>query len=349
MTNHPMSAVNVRLLLPETLWLEPEHFQQAKEISNPFSDEQQQWQIYLNALAKLAFAPWLQERLTTQLIQQSSDDITEMNFISTGEFRLGLIVTEHILDEIVNIPRRAIEQPGLAAHFYVVLEVSEEQEQVIIRGFLRHDELVVHCDRLTPSLSSSEFYPIPLSAFDAEMNHLVIYIQHTSPGTILLPTDSPTAIAEPSQTNLSRLSSNLSQWLQGVLDEGWQTIDTLINPEANLAWSTRQTFLGTKGGKLINFGVQLNNQTVALLVTVTPESEGKIGISIQALPVGGQSTLPAQLKLTLLSSTDKILQEVQSREHDNYIQLKPFKGKPGINFSIEVSLNGVKVREGFEL
>jgi hypothetical protein len=343
-----MSAVNVRLLLPETLWLEPEHFEQARQIRNPSNDEQQQWQAYLNVLATLAFETWLKERLPEQPIQQSSEVIAEMNYLNVGEFKLGLIATEHVLDEIVSLPT-AVEQPSFAAHFYVVLEVLEDQEQVVIRGFLRHDELVAHCDRLISPGLQSELCAIPLAAFDAEINHLVFYIQHSEPSAIPLPAVSTRSIAAPLSIDLSRIKTRLGQWLQGVLDEGWQTIDTLINPEANLAWSTRQTSLGAKGGKLINFGVQLDNQTVALLVTVTPESEGKIGLNIQVLPAGGAQILPAQLKLTLLSSTDKILQEVQSREQDNYIQLKPFKGKPGVNFSVEVSLNNINVREVFEL
>jgi hypothetical protein len=85
-------------------------------------------------------------------------------------------------------------------------------------------------------------------------------------------------------------------------------------------------------------------------MTVTPESEGKIGIGAQVLPAGGDPFLPPQVKLTLLANaSDKILQEVESREQDNYIQLKPFKGKPGIRFTIEVSLNDIHVREIFEL
>mgnify|MGYP002777087868 CR=1 FL=1 len=348
MINHPMSATNVRLLLPEILWLEPEHFEQAK-ITNPANNEQQQWQFYLNALATFAFSAWLEARLLSQSIQQGSEVAVAMGYLKIGELKLGLVAVEQVLDESVNIPKIVTLEPQLAAHFYVVLEVLEEQEKVMIRGFLRHSELVAYRDREVSSNGESEYCLIPLSALDGEINHLIIYIQQIEPSIVALPMVTDQAIAAPAQTGFSQMRTHLGQWLQGVLDDGWQTIETLINPEANLAWNTRQTFLGTKGGKLINFGVQLNQQTVALLVTVTPESEGKIGIGVQVVPVGGVPILPAQLRLTLISSSEKILQEVQSREQDNYIQLKPFKGKPGINFSIEVSLNDVKVRETFEL
>ena len=186
---------------------------------------------------------------------------------------------------------------------------------------------------------------LPLSIFDSEPNHLTVYIQYLEPSAIPLPISTQQIEALP---RFSVLRTRLSQWLQGVLDEGWQTVDALVNPEANLAWSTRHIASSAKGGKLINFGMQLGCQTVVLLVTVTPD-EGKIGINVQVLPAAGAEILPAQLQLTLCSNADKILQEVQSRDHDNLIQLKPFKGKPGTCFSVEVSLNDIKVRETFEL
>jgi hypothetical protein len=159
--------------------------------------------------------------------------------------------------------------------------------------------------------------------------------------------------APPVETTLRNeaiaIRTRLSQWLQGVLEEGWQTIDTLVNPEASLALSIRQGAAGAKGGKLINLGMQLGGETVALLVTVVPDAEEKLNIGIQVLPAGGAAVLPSQLTLTLLSGSDKSLQSVQSRGQDNYIQLKSFKGKPGTRFSIEVSLNGTNVKEDFEL
>ena len=155
MINHPMSATNLsptnlRLLLPETLWLEPEHFEQARE-SNLLNDEKQQWQAYLNALATLAFAAWLEERLPDYSPQQISNGVADISYLKIDGFKLCLIATEHVLDEVVSIPRIALEQTDLIAHFYVVLEVLEDQEQVVIRGFLRYDELMAQFNRIISS------------------------------------------------------------------------------------------------------------------------------------------------------------------------------------------------------
>lgn len=349
MASYSMDITNLRLLLPESFWLESDHYQLAKEMSDRFNDEKQQWQVYLNALAVLGFEDWLKERFPTHYpIHHSFHEWVDANYLNISEFKVWVTATEHVLDEVVRVPRMVIEQPNLAAHFYVVLEIVEEQEKAIIRGFCQHNNLAEQISSTALS-QVDDFYLLPLSAFDAEINHLITYVQYLEPSAIEVTANSTQTPEVTLESDFSSIRTRLSQWLQGVLDEGWQSIDALINPEENLAWSTRHPLSGAQGGKLINFGMQLGNQAVALLVTVTPDIEGKLGVNIQVLPVAEAQVLPPQLKLTLLSNTDKILQEVCSREHDNYIQLKPFRGRTGTEFSIEVSLNNIRVKEAFEL
>ncbi|MGH2415880.1 MAG: DUF1822 family protein, partial [Microcystaceae cyanobacterium] len=131
-------------------------------------------------------------------------------------------------------------------------------------------------------------------------------------------------------------------------DQGWQTIETLTNPETQLAWNPRDT-LKVQAGKLINLGMQLGSQTVVLLMIIQPEAEKKVRILVDLQPTNPEKYLPPNLKLTLLSKTGEILQETQSRSLDNLIGLKSFKGKPGTRFSIQVSLNDISFREDFEI
>ena len=346
------NPIDVRMLLPETLWLESEQFEQAKAASAQWEQEAQQWQAYLNALATLSFQIWLEEKLSSKARQMTVEG-TEAAYLSIKDFKLCLLAQEHVLDELVQLPRKVIEQPEWVAHGYVVLEVLEEQEEVAIRGFLRYDELMSRLEQRSPA--SDGEYLLSLSSFDEEINHLVAYLQYSHPDAIPLPVLSTqpstpaTAVSSPVRTKADSLRTRLGQWLDGTLVEGWQTLDRLINPEANLAWSTRQKNESVSGGKLLNLGMQLGQRSVVLLITVVPENEEKIGINIQILPTGDDTVLPHDLAARLISSTDKVLQSVTSREQDNYIQMKPFKGKPGIQFGIEVELDGVKVSEAFEL
>lgn len=155
-------------------------------------------------------------------------------------------------------------------------------------------------------------------------------------------------IAAPSQTSI-----NLGQWLQEVFEAGWLSLDAFLNTDSgNLALSFRQGKPTTRkvtveGVKLIDLGMQLGNKSVALLVGLTPEIEPKVGICVQLHPTGGQSYLPPNINLALLSKTGKILQELQSRSQDNLIQLKRFTCTRGKLFSIRIALDSFSITENF--
>jgi hypothetical protein len=331
--------------MPEVIWIEPEHIERATAIRARTSNESQQWQVYLNTLALLCLEEWLRERMPNVIINRERDINDSASYLKVGDFKVCIIATENLLDEIIHLPQDVLIRPELAAHFYVILEVLEEEEQVIIRGLQCYDLLNNYRIQVNLSIQADGCYPFPLSIFDAEPNRLLAYCRHLDPSAITLP------VREKGLEVVRETRTKLSRWLQGIVDEGWQTLDALINSEANLALATRNTFLGTgtKVGKIINLGMQLGSQTVAMLITVTQESEEKIGINLQIYPTGGESYLPPDLQLTLLSKAGKILQEVRSRSQDSYIQLKSFKGEPGKRFSIEISLGDVNVKEEFEL
>jgi hypothetical protein len=376
-------STGFRILLPETIWLEPEHFEQARAISNnsinsnSASSESHQWQAYLNALAQQGLEQWLRERMLEQVCykeiipttyqspehqgpehqspehqspehqspeHQSSEQFAAVSFVQVDEFRLCLIAVEHLLDEVVELPQFTLGQ----AHFYVVLEISEEQEQVTLRGFLSYKQLVNHCSRVHLR-SPSDLYQLPLSLFDIELNHLLFYCRFLEPIALPLPAAQAEPIGDIIFESLKTASVKLSQWLQGVFDEEWQAIDALFDPGTSLALSTRHLLERQKRGKLINLGMQLGGETVALLVNVAEESEEKLGVLVQVHPINGKRYLPPNLKLTLLSKAGRTLQEITARGQDNYIQLRQFKGEPGKRFSIQVSLRTISVREAFEL
>ncbi len=335
MSISPIDSSNLRLLSQDVIYLEPEYFEQAIS-RNSLTPTTGDWQTYLNTLAQIGLTEWLSTRLSPQVVARHN------NFIQVDGFKIQAIATENLLDELVSIPQSAIAQPELAAHFYVVLEVVEEQEQAIIRGFLRYDQLNPSAWQLR-----DDCYQIPLGVFDAEANHLLSYCRLLSPSAIPLATVPHKS--EQLRVYIEESKTKLSQWLEGVVDSGWLAIDALMGTNANLAWSTRLGDTDFKRGKLIDLGMQLDNQNVALLVKIAEEPEDKLGVLVQLHPTGGESYLPQNLRLTLLSKTGNNLQEVQARSLDNYIQLRSFKAKAGSRFSIEVSLNQASIIEDFEV
>ncbi len=310
------------------------------------------WQAYLNALALLAFEEWLCERLPNKVVSRDTSFIETVGNLKIDDFKFCAIATEHLLDEVVKIPQAVIEKPELTAHYYVLLEVLEEEEEVIIRGFLPYNQLIEIKSSLKLSVDEG-CYQLPLSLFDMEPSHLLVYQRYLQASEFALP------VANQSLSKLvNTTTTKLSQWLQGVIDEAWQTIDSISNPELNLAFSTRNLDKATKKAKIIDLGIDLGNRKVALLVNISPDksadsqdeiSEDKINVLAQLYPMNSEKYLPQNIKLLLISKAGKTLQEVTSRIQDNYIQLKPFKGKPGKKFSIQISLGNVIIKENFEL
>lgn len=147
-------------------------------------------------------------------------------------------------------------------------------------------------------------------------------------------------------------ANNLSLWLQNIFEAGWQSFDQLLEIESKkLAYQFRNNStlheFPIKTAKLIDLGMELKGIAVILLVGITLETEKKVAIRVQLHPADSETYLPPYLKLSLLSEEEAILQEVQSRSHDNYIQLKRFKSPPGKSFSIQLSLGNANIKENF--
>jgi hypothetical protein len=170
-------------------------------------------------------------------------------------------------------------------------------------------------------------------------------------------------IEQPEQA-LTRVK--LSQWFENVFEASWQSLEALLGTnQENLAFSFRSASglseRQVKRAKLINLGLQLGSQSVALLVALAKrdelqpaegiplEAEQKVSILVQIHPVGGETYLPPNLRLALLSESGDILQDVQSRSQDNYIQLKGFRGNPGESFNIQVAFGDASMTETFEI
>ncbi|GET44334.1 DUF1822 family protein [Microseira wollei] len=157
---------------------------------------------------------------------------------------------------------------------------------------------------------------------------------------------------EPRQEPGNEPKIQLSQWLENIFEIGWQSIETILGAEQqNLAFSLRSNShslnSSIKRAKLIDLGLQLGNRSLALLVAITPETEQKVGILVQLHPMEGETYLPPNLKLSMLSESGEILQEVESRSVDNYIQMKRFRGLPGESFAIQLTFGEVSVTEDF--
>lgn len=151
--------------------------------------------------------------------------------------------------------------------------------------------------------------------------------------------------------------TDLSRWLKNTFESGWQTVESVLNPAADLAFSFRKADRDDKTdfnlagdrarrAKLIDLGMQLAGHSVALVVELRPESPQKTGILLQLHPTGNQLYLPPLLQLIVLDELGAIFLEAKARRADNYIQLQ-FSGSVGERFSVKVALGEVSITEHF--
>jgi hypothetical protein len=354
----------------KVIWLEPEHFEGAKEISDQDLGETRQWKNYLNALALFGFEQWLRERISDiqinrdnyWIFQSDSTHVLDVVYnLSLGEFKLCLIPVDNLIDGFVTLPEEVIKSPKFAAHFYVLIEVLEEEEQLNIYGFLRYDKLVKHCQSMNFDAKSDSYYQIPLSWFDTEIDNLLLYSRFLEKSAIPLPSVfevNNTVIENITQTprSMAKAIINLSQWWCGVFEEDWQSTENIGNTLSNnYAWGYVRSRNQSNNHpisrtKVFDFGLLLNGQSLALVVNVKQGENNEIDVLAQVIPCNeGYLPLGLKLKVTLnFDTSEPESQEVTARKADNAIQLE-FSDAPGKKFKVEVSFMDAVVTEEFLL
>ena len=224
--------------------LEPSNIERAIQISNAIPNESQQWQTYLNALALFGFAQWLEERGADIPLESANSTVLRPEYanvfqavanLTVESFKLCLIATGSLTDEEVIIPQAVIDLPEFAAHFYVLIEIQEEFEQVIIRGFLRRDRLDSQCHAVNLQPNSDWTYSVPLAWFDNDPDRLLLYLRCLEPAGILLPEIASDRIA--ALSTVQGELETLLPLLQSTETALWQVLNwqqgtaVLTNPE----------------------------------------------------------------------------------------------------------------------
>lgn len=140
---------------------------------------------------------------------------------------------------------------------------------------------------------------------------------------------------------------NLRSWFGGAAEATWLTLEELFNLErVELAVGFRNDALAISRGQQINLGMQVTEQSVALVVTLPPKATSEIDIRVQVYPMGDQPHLPPGLKLFVMDETNRVVLDTFSREADNLIQLE-FSAVLEERFSIAIALGDCTVRQTF--
>ncbi|MEM9803856.1 MAG: DUF1822 family protein [Cyanobacteria bacterium P01_D01_bin.56] len=139
---------------------------------------------------------------------------------------------------------------------------------------------------------------------------------------------------------------NLIDWIRGTFDQSWKTVEEVLSSEQH---NEQYEFAFRKSseisrGKIIDLGMQLGREPVALVVAVSSTPESNLDIWVRVCPIK-KTYLTSGVKLIFTDDSNNIF-EVESRETDIYIQ-DEYEVEPGEQFSITVSLDNVSITTEF--
>jgi len=279
----------------------------ANEQPNSISEKAQQ--VYLNTIAVCAVNNYL------RIVGISTD-------LSVGDsWNSSIRLTEDVADLWItgkgSLECRPIKSGALTCYIpplvglkrigYVIVEIDEEQQEAILRGF-------------TPNTPAKG---------DLSLDNLDSLLQL------------------PSYLHKIRPLVNLSQWLRNIFEIGWETVDKVLVEQATqpaLSLRGKSKASNLKRCKLLKLGTKL--ELLAVIVTIIPESESNINILIELKPKLSQNYLPANLLIILLDEYEEAIIDTKTEQLNQHIQLE-LSGEPGEQFSLKIALEEASYSEYF--
>jgi len=230
-------------LPPDAISLSTEQIDDALALSQRSPQTANQWQIYLTALALNGFEQWLHDRASDLIAQRTrcsilsptvTDATTAACNLQVNGFRLCIIGLESVFDETIAMPQAAIDSPDCVAHFYVPIEVHEEQAHLRLCGFLRYDQLQQH-QANSLKLAEDGTYRLPLDWFEPDLNRLLLHLSCLEPSAIALPAITPTRLPRTVtpiqwQQIFVQPALDVGRWLRQQWDEAMEASWNLLTP-----------------------------------------------------------------------------------------------------------------------
>jgi len=242
-----------------------------------------QWQTYLNALALFGFEQWLQSRSANLTIQDSGCSLFLPEYanqsavcqLQVGGFEVCLLPVGVLSDIEVTIPAGVIDHTP--AQLYIVVDVQEEQEQVVVKAGLRSDQLIRHQHAAPVQLDADGTYTLPLSWFEADPEEILLYLRCLEPAALPIPTPMPSLTSAPALEEQPIPSSAVSAsptfvlnarlWLRDQLEAIAQDLSWRLMPPPLAFADAMRTRLTLDESPVARFGqllTELNRQGVEI-------------------------------------------------------------------------------------
>lgn len=288
----------------------------ARKFASQQSTPQQGKQVYLNTLAVYAvhdYLTWL--ACETDLTHSDSwhpilrifSDVADVILPGVGKLECRPVLPGQTTLQV------SFQEDRIG---YVAVQFSEALNEVQLLGFL-------------PAIAHRSQFSL------ADLQPLETLIE-------LLPASVP-----------SRIPINLSRWFENWVEPGWQAVEMLFSSvepalalRSNRAPEVTET-IAVRRGKLVRLESESVEETIALIVALTPAEQDEVEISLQVYPTGPQLFLPP-VQLTVLDETGASIPQLvaQAQEADQGLQLG-LSGRSGERFTVRLVLEDASVTEDF--
>lgn len=192
-------------------------------------DPTRQWQGFLEYMAVRGVQQWLEAGVVDFAIGVESG-IAVANHLRVNGYRLQIVPMGSFSDDWVTLTRSLPEAVNEQPHLYLLVEVIEETDQVIILNGLRGDQLAAVMAQYGIAPNSQTPITLPLTAFTTSPDQALLYLTCLDPIALspqplvpaaqpMIDAPSPSSGAETaSETSLVAPLINVSQWLNNQLD-----------------------------------------------------------------------------------------------------------------------------------
>ena len=243
--------------------------------------------------------------------------------------------------------------------------VNSQTDFFVISPEAREDRIAYIAVRLEPSLQSAQ-----LLGFIAEFSEGKISLSRLRPILELPDYLEYWQKNQESKQSINHSVTKLKQWLGGLVEEGWYSLDEVFTPSLSSGFRSLQKLAkenlaqGMSRVKLLNLkeegrlpqtsssdgGITMTsnqqNEAIALILCLQEGTED-LDISVKVCPINTNHYLPKGLEIFILDQQQQTVMHAQANKTKN-IEFR-FSGESGEYFSIKACLNQKALIETFTI
>ena len=346
-------------------------------------DPAARWRSYLHQLGLKALMLWFEEEFDhTPLPWPTAEPFDIWHVVDGltllfGNLRIVVILSETIDAAELNVPQEWVDLPNLSADYYIAAYVDVDEQRLALWGYTPYSQLKErgtydalerkYCLEdsdliqdfsaflVAPKLERPAAKPLSqlvhLSTAHAES--VIQSLAQAPEPRLVLPFIQWGALFSNSQwrQQLYQLSQNtppvsIEDWLENIFEQDWQPLESLLPQPSTPRFRSAAsgTAVLTCGKKII---LNTASDDLLLMFSVDIEANKRRNIRIQLYP-SGDTILPSNVMLALeLSETGELLKTVKAGEHDDYIQIPPFRCSAGQRLRVHIQLADSTCQEDF--